>query len=67
MTDLLLGHGLDPLPVPDEVENQARQKSLTVLFQELAGMLPGLPEALSQPVPLLPELVSPVPAWPAVP
>ncbi|UKI33921.1 MAG: AAA family ATPase [Lentisphaeria bacterium] len=37
---------LPELPGGDEVENQARQKSLTVLFQELAGMLPGLPEEL---------------------
>ncbi len=37
---------LPELPRGDEVENQARQKSLTVLFQELAGMLPGLPEEL---------------------
>ena len=37
---------LPELPGGDEVENQARQKSLIVLFQELAGLLPGLPEEL---------------------
>ena len=31
MTDLLLGHGLDPLPVPDEMEEQANHHDVTAV------------------------------------